>query len=154
MPNLDSILTNPIELPVLPLRDVVVFPHMVIPLFVGRARSIAALEAAMAAGKRILLVAQKDATQDSPAPKDIYRVGTVASILQVLKMPDGTVKVLVEGEQRAAILRFTHDPEDDQASFTCAAQPVDDTHVASRESDVLMRAVAPATKCSMRRACL
>ena len=138
----DTPLTDGIDLPVLPLRDVVVFPHMVIPLFVGRLRSIKALEAAMAGGKNILLVAQKDATQDVPAPDDIYRVGTVASILQLLKMPDGTVKVLVEGEQRAAIVRYTHDRKDEEAGFTCEAQLVDDNHVASRESDVLVRAVA------------
>ena len=135
-------LSNATNLPVLPLRDVVVFPHMVIPLFVGRARSIKALEAAMAGGKNILLVAQKDATQDSPTPDDIYRVGTVASILQLLKMPDGTVKVLVEGEQRATVIRFTHDHKDKEASFTCAAELVDDTNTPSRESDVLMRAVS------------
>lgn len=138
----DIALTNSLDLPVLPLRDVVVFPHMVIPLFVGRARSIKALEAAMTGGKNILLVAQKDATQDSPAPDDIYRVGTVASILQLLKMPDGTVKVLVEGERRAAVVRFTHDPNDDEACFTCEAKLVDDAHVSSRESEVLMRVVA------------
>ena len=139
-------LTPSADLPVLPLRDVVVFPHMVIPLFVGRARSIAALETAMRSDKSILLVAQKDATQDSPTPDDIYRVGTVAAILQLLKMPDGTVKVLVEGEQRAGIIRFTHDPDDDEAGFACEAALMDDTHVASRESarelDVLVRAVA------------
>ena len=138
----DTPLTDGTDLPVLPLRDVVVFPHMVIPLFVGRLRSIKALEAAMAGGKNILLVAQKDATQDVPAPDDIYRVGTVASILQLLKMPDGTVKVLVEGEQRASIVRYTHDRKDEEAGFTCEAQLVDDNHVASRESDVLVRAVA------------
>ncbi len=146
MPNPAPVLTPSADLPVLPLRDVVVFPHMVIPLFVGRARSIAALETAMRSDKSILLVAQKDATQDSPTPDDIYRVGTVAAILQLLKMPDGTVKVLVEGEQRAGIVRFTHDPDDDEAGFACEAMLMDDTHVASRESarelDVLVRAVA------------
>ena len=135
-------LTHETDLPVLPLRDVVVFPHMVIPLFVGRARSIKALESAMGGGKDILLVAQKDATQDSPGPDDLYRVGTVATILQMLKMPDGTVKVLVEGERRATIVRFTHDHNNQEAGFTCEAQPVDDTHVSSRESDVLVRAVS------------
>ena len=145
-PAANPVLTPSADLPVLPLRDVVVFPHMVIPLFVGRARSIAALETAMRSDKSILLVAQKDATQDSPTPDDIYRVGTVAAILQLLKMPDGTVKVLVEGEQRAGIVRFTHDPDDDEAGFACEARLMDDTHVASRESarelDVLVRAVA------------
>lgn len=132
---------KPIEFPVLPLRDVVVFPNMVIPLFVGRERSIKALESAMTGNKRILLVAQKDATKDNPSPKDVYRIGTFASILQLLRLPDNTVKVLVEGEQRAEIEGFTHDMEDEQASFTCTAKPVDDEHVSSRESDGLMRAV-------------
>ena len=88
------------SIPVLPLRDVVVFPHMVIPLFVGRKKSIKALERSMEIGKQILLVAQKNAAQDDPGINDIYQVGTVASILQLLKLPDGTVKVLVEGENR------------------------------------------------------
>ena len=87
--------------PVLPLRDVVVYPHMVIPLFVGREKSIVALDKAMNAGKRILLVAQKAADLDDPQPSDFYEVGTLATILQLLKLPDGTVKVLVEGGERA-----------------------------------------------------
>ena len=91
------------QLPLLPLRDVVVFPHMVIPLFVGRPKSIKALEAAMEQGKSILLVAQKTASKDDPSAEDIYDIGCVASILQMLKLPDGTVKVLVEGVQRARI---------------------------------------------------
>jgi len=90
-------------LPLLPLRDVVVFPHMVIPLFVGRPKSIKALEVAMEAGKSIMLVAQKNAAKDEPASEDIYEIGCVANILQMLKLPDGTVKVLVEGTQRARI---------------------------------------------------
>jgi ATP-dependent Lon protease len=92
--------------PVLPLRDVVVYPHMVIPLFVGREKSIQALDAAMANNKQILLVAQKNADVDEPDIEDMYRVGTLATILQLLKLPDGTVKVLVEGGQRANILEF------------------------------------------------
>ncbi len=95
-----------LEFAVLPLRDVVVYPHMVIPLFVGRARSIAALDAAMADQKKILLVAQQNATQDEPAIKDLFTSGTVATILQLLKLPDGTVKVLVEGENRAQVNQF------------------------------------------------
>lgn len=91
-----------IELPVLPLRDVVVYPHMVIPLFVGREKSIRCLETAMAQDKQIILVAQRDADLDEPGIDDIFDVGTVASILQLLKLPDGTVKVLVEGGKRAA----------------------------------------------------
>src|SRR5258706_12624743 len=90
-------------LPMLPLRDVVVFPHMVIPLFVGRAKSIKALEAAMEGGKSIVLVAQKSAAKDEPSAEDMYTVGGIATILQMLKLPDGTVKVLVEGTQRGRI---------------------------------------------------
>src|SRR3989304_3877191 len=92
-----------LDMPLLPLRDVVVFPHMVIPLFVGRPKSIKALETAMEAGKSIVLVAQKSAAKDEPAPEDLYDVGSIANILQMLKLPDGTVKVLVEGSQRARI---------------------------------------------------
>src|SRR5438067_10177806 len=92
--------------PLLPLRDVVVFPHMVIPLFVGRPKSIKALDVAMESGKHILLAAQKSAAKDEPAAEDLYDIGSVATILQMLKLPDGTVKVLVEGTQRARILRI------------------------------------------------
>ncbi len=90
-------------MPVLPLRDVVVYPHMVIPLFVGREKSIVALDVAMKADKRILLIAQKQADVDDPKGADLYSVGTVATILQLLKLPDGTVKVLVEGVDRATV---------------------------------------------------
>jgi ATP-dependent Lon protease len=102
---MSSLQTTPeqLELPLLPLRDVVVFPHMVIPLFVGRPKSIKALESAMESGKSILLVAQKSAAKDEPSPDDLYRIGCVANILQMLKLPDGTVKVLVEGTQRATV---------------------------------------------------
>jgi len=96
-------------LPLLPLRDVVVFPHMVIPLFVGRPKSIKALEAAMEEGKNVVLVAQKSAAKDEPNPEDLYDVGTVSTILQMLKLPDGTVKVLVEGVQRARIEKVLTD---------------------------------------------
>lgn len=95
-----------IEIPVLPLRDVVVYPHMVIPLFVGREKSIQCLEAAMDNNKQVLLVAQKQAETDEPTVSDLFEVGTVATILQLLKLPDGTVKVLVEGQQRAKIEKF------------------------------------------------
>ena len=91
------------EYPLLPLRDVVVFPHMVVPLFVGREKSIQALEAAMEGSKEILLVAQKDASTDEPGPKDVFEMGTLATVLQMLRLPDGTVKVLVEGNARATI---------------------------------------------------
>ena len=93
-------------LAVLPLRDIVVFPHMIVPLFVGREKSVRALEAVMKEDKQILLVAQKNAAQDDPTSDDIYRVGTVSTILQLLKLPDGTVKVLVEGGRRASITGF------------------------------------------------
>ncbi len=93
--------------PVLPLRDIVVFPHMIVPLFVGREKSVRALEDVMSDDKQILLVTQKSAAQDDPSPDDIYRVGTIASVLQLLKLPDGTVKVLVEGGARAQIATFT-----------------------------------------------
>jgi len=89
--------------PVLPLRDIVVFPHMIVPLFVGREKSVRALEDVMKDDKQILLVTQKNAGDDDPKPDDIYSVGTVGTVLQLLKLPDGTVKVLVEGTQRAAI---------------------------------------------------
>jgi ATP-dependent Lon protease len=95
---------NSVTYPLLPLRDVVVFPHMVIPLFVGRPKSIKALETAMESGKSILLVAQKSAAKDEPSPEDLYDIGSVANILQMLKLPDGTVKVLVEGVQRARVV--------------------------------------------------
>jgi ATP-dependent Lon protease len=125
-------------LPVLPLRDVVVFPHMVIPLFVGRKKSIVALERAMETGKHILLAAQKNAADDDPKPEDIYLVGTVASILQLLKLPDGTVKVLVEGEQRAAVTAYVETDE----CYTAAVRPITASSLADdREAGVLMRAV-------------
>ena len=97
--------------PVLPLRDIVVFPHMIVPLFVGREKSVRALEDVMKDDKQILLVAQKNATQDDPEPSDIYDVGTVSTVLQLLKLPDGTVKVLVDGIQRAKISEFVDKPE-------------------------------------------
>jgi ATP-dependent Lon protease len=98
---------TPTQYPLLPLRDVVVFPHMVIPLFVGRPKSIKAMEIAMESGKSILLVAQKSATKDDPGPQDMYEVGCVSNILQMLKLPDGTVKVLVEGGSRALVRQAT-----------------------------------------------
>jgi ATP-dependent Lon protease len=122
---------------VLPLRDVVVYPHMVIPLFVGRDKSIRALEHAMDNGKRILLVAQKSAAQDDPQPEDIYDVGTVSSILQLLKLPDGTVKVLVEGSQRAMLERFT-ETED---FFKAEIKLLDSPEIDERELEVLTRSV-------------
>jgi ATP-dependent Lon protease len=126
-----------LTLPVLPLRDVVVFPHMVIPLFVGRKKSIAALERAMESGKQIMLVAQMSASDDDPTVEQIHRIGTVASILQLLKLPDGTVKVLVEGEQRAEIQQFT----DSEDSFTALVNMVESVPVEDREGEALMRSV-------------
>src|SRR5436190_19685043 len=92
--------------PLLPLRDIIVFPHMVVPLFVGREKSIAALEEAMAADKDILLAAQKKAKTNDPVADDIFGMGTLGTILQLLRLPDGTVKVLVEGKKRAAVRKF------------------------------------------------
>ena len=126
------------QLPVLPLRDVVVYPHMVIPLFVGRARSISALDAAMEADKRILLVAQKSAEVDEPEPKDLYGVGTLSTILQLLKLPDGTVKVLVEGGQRAELTDLETEGEHFLGSFEVIAAHQGG---ADRELEVLMRSL-------------
>ncbi|MDQ3447006.1 MAG: LON peptidase substrate-binding domain-containing protein, partial [Pseudomonadota bacterium] len=124
-------------LPLLPLRDVVVFPHMVIPLFVGRPKSIKALEAAMEAGKSIMLVAQKNAAKDEPEAEDIYEIGCVANILQMLKLPDGTVKVLVEGAQRARIERIVDGP----AHFTADVLPIVPEQQSTAESEALRRAI-------------
>ncbi len=123
--------------PVLPLRDVVVYPHMAIPLFVGREKSIKALQSAMQDDKRILLIAQKTADMDDPAEKDLYTVGTLASILQLLKLPDGTVKVLVEGVERAKVLRF--DSSGPFMAAECQALPADETSSEGRETDALIR---------------
>ena len=127
-----------IDLPLLPLRDVVVFPHMVIPLFVGRPKSIKALEAAMEAERRIMLVAQKAAAKDEPAVTDMFEVGCVSTILQMLKLPDGTVKVLVEGQQRARVNRI----EDGELHFTANVTPiVAQPEQKSSEIEALRRAV-------------
>ena len=121
----------------LPLRDVVVFPHMVIPLFVGREKSIKALDEAVEAGKQIFLAAQHDAADDDPAPENIFGIGTVANILQLLRLPDGTVKVLVEGMSRAAIVNYIETEE----SFVVDAAPVGEGELDDREGEVLMRTV-------------
>ncbi|HEV3018035.1 MAG TPA: endopeptidase La, partial [Burkholderiaceae bacterium] len=128
---------EPTVLPLLPLRDVVVFPHMVIPLFVGRPKSIKALEAAMEAGKSIMLVAQKNAAKDEPSADDIYAIGCVANILQMLKLPDGTVKVLVEGAQRATIHRI----EDLGTHFACDLTPMAPEAGGNAELEALRRAI-------------
>ena len=120
--------TDTTILPLLPLRDVVVFPHMVIPLFVGRPKSIKALEAAMEEGKNVVLVAQKSAANDEPTPEDLYDVGTVASILQMLKLPDGTVKVLVEGVHRARINHVLNVKENYEADVSPILQEEGDNN--------------------------
>ncbi len=126
-----------VDIPLLPLRDVVVYPHMVIPLFVGRERSIKALEKAMHEDKQILLIAQLNASEDDPGAKDLYRVGTVATILQLLKLPDGTVKVLVEGSVRAKVKRIK--PLD---GFLAAdIEEIPTVRMPDREAEVLVRSV-------------
>ena len=128
---------GPRRLPVLPLRDVVVYPHNVTPLFVGRERSVAALDQAMETDKEILLVAQRQADIDEPGPKDVYEVGTVATILQLLKLPDGTVKVLVEGVKRARLKELAV-----AESFTAEVEDLPEgAEEDPREMDVLMRSV-------------
>ncbi len=124
-----------IELPLLPLRDVVVYPHMVLPLFVGREKSIDALEDAMSSDKQVLLVAQKNAADDNPAVEDMYQVGTVSNILQLLKLPDGTIKVLVEGGYRASVLEV-----DDSRSFSLArVSEIDSDEIPDEEVEGLLR---------------
>jgi ATP-dependent Lon protease len=122
--------------PVLPLRDIVVFPHMIVPLFVGREKSIQALEEVMKDDKQILLVAQKNASQDDPGRDDIYRVGTVSSVLQLLKLPDGTVKVLVEGNGRARVRSFVDNPK----FFQVRAEVLPEVDTDPREIEALARA--------------
>jgi ATP-dependent Lon protease len=126
-----------IELPLLPLRDVVVFPHMVIPLFVGRPKSIKALETAMEAGKSILLVAQKSAAKDEPEASDLYTIGCISNILQMLKLPDGTVKVLVEGTQRARIAHV----EDDGTQFVAEVTPLSLDERGGHEVEAMRRTI-------------
>jgi ATP-dependent Lon protease len=123
--------------PLLPLRDIIVFPHQVVPLFVGRERSIAALEEAMTGTKEILLAAQKKAKTNDPAPDDIFKVGTMASVIQLLRLPDGTVKVLVEGKRRARILRYTNT----EAFFTVEVEDFEEKADPGIELEALMRSV-------------
>ena len=123
--------------PVLPLRDIVVFPHMIVPLFVGREKSVAALETVMKDDKQILLVAQKNASQDDPTPKDIHSVGVIGSVLQLLKLPDGTVKVLVEGGARARIMEFRENP----AFFEARAEKLEEDEGDPDELEALSRSV-------------
>jgi len=123
--------------PVLPLRDIVVFPHMIVPLFVGREKSVRALEDVMQEDKQILLVTQKDAGQDDPAPEDLYTVGTIGTILQLLKLPDGTVKVLVEGGERATVVDFT----EKQEFFQAFAEVLPEADTDESEAEALSRSV-------------
>ena len=132
---------TPIDLPLLPLRDVVVFPHMVIPLFVGRPKSIKALETAMAADRRIMLVAQKAAAKDEPSVNDMFEVGCVSTILQMLKLPDGTVKVLVEGQQRATVTHIEDGGEDSHFVATVTPLEVVQGDKDNAEVEALRRAV-------------
>lgn len=130
--------TNELDLPLIPLRDVVIFPHMVIPLFVGREKSINALEQAMQADKKVMLIAQTNATDDEPALDKLYPVGTVATILQLLKLPDGTVKVLVEGEQRARMLQL----DDASGCFRAKVSLLDyQVSISSEQEEALCRTV-------------
>lgn len=137
MPSTLELTNEQLELPLLPLRDVVVFPHMVIPLFVGRPKSIKALESAMEGDKSILLVAQKSAAKDEPSAADIYDIGCIANILQMLKLPDGTIKVLVEGVRRARIDSVTDTPN----QFYCSVTPVQSIEAEDNEVEAMRRAI-------------
>ncbi len=128
------------QIPLLPLRDIIVFPHMVVPLFVGREKSIRALEEAMASDKEILLSAQKKAKTHDPTPEDIFTVGTVGTIAQLLRLPDGTVKVTIEGKRRARIKRFL--PIEDH--FVCEIEPIEEAASSSVELEALVRSVQAA----------
>ena len=125
------------DIPLLPLRDVVVYPHMVIPLFVGRDKSIKALEQAMSEDKQILLVAQKNAADDDPSEEDVFNIGTVSTILQLLKLPDGTVKVLVEGGYRAEVKAVINKSE----YIAAEIDEVPTDTMSEREAEVLIRSV-------------
>ena len=131
--------TIPVVLPVLPLRNIVVFPGMIVPLFVGREKSIRALEDVMADDKELLLVSQKDGDQDDPEPADMHEIGTVGSVLQMLKLPDGTVKVLVEGNRRARVLEYL----DNEAFFEASALALEDEVGDETELKALMRSRSP-----------
>ena len=123
--------------PVLPLRDIVVFPHMIVPLFVGREKSVSALEAAMAADKSIFLVSQLDPAEDDPDRAALYDLGVVATVLQLLKLPDGTVRVLVEGQRRAAL----SDMRAGEGHLVADVTPVNDVEASGTEAQALMRSV-------------
>ena len=127
-----------LELPLLPLRNIVVFPQMIAPLFVGREKSVAALEKAMEADKDIFLVAQLDPAEDDPDREALYDMGVIASIVQMLKLPDGNVRVLVEGKQRAALISLADGPDHLRATVT----PQEDKEVSGPEVEAMMRSVA------------
>jgi ATP-dependent Lon protease len=130
-------LKNLLAVPVLPLRDVVVYPFMVIPLFVGRERSIKALEIAMAADKQILLTTQRSASEDQPTQDDLYKIGTLATVLQLLKLPDGTVKVLIEGVKRAKVANFISNED----YFLADVETIHDINADSRDIEILVRSL-------------
>ena len=123
--------------PILPLRDIVVFPHMIVPLFVGRDKSVRALEEVMRDEKQILLLSQKNASDDNPTKEDIYGIGTIASVLQLLKLPDGTVKVLVEGVTRAKVTEYT----DNEEFFEASAEEITEPHLSGDEGEALTRSI-------------
>src|SRR4030043_999173 len=125
-----------LTIPMLPLRDIVIFPHMVVPLFIGRERSIHALEYAMGQEKYILLCTQKDPRRDEPRDTDIFRVGTLAAILQLLRLPDGTVKVLIEGKERAQIKQYLTNPH----FFQVEAEELGDAWAHNPEIEAMRRA--------------
>jgi len=126
--------------PLLPLRDIIVFPHMVVPLFVGREKSINALEEAMSQDKEILLASQRKAKTNDPTPEDVFEVGTIGTIIQLLRLPDGTVKVLVEGKRRARITRFLANED----YFLCATEPVEEIYASNVEVEAMIRSVQSA----------
>src|SRR5947208_15751160 len=125
--------TAGLRVPLLPLRDIIVFPHMVVPLFVGRQKSIRALEEAMNKQKFILLAAQKDAKTNDPAEDDIYKIGTLGTVVQLLRLPDGTVKVLVEGKKRARVVRYVASAD----YFLDEAEPIDEVCDTTTEVEAL-----------------
>jgi ATP-dependent Lon protease len=137
VPTVNPTSTGIENVPVLPLRDVVVYPHMVIPLFVGREKSIQALDVAMRTDKRIMLVAQKQADVDDPKAEDLYRIATLATVLQLLKLPDGTVKVLVEGQSRGRVLSYTDRTE----YYEAEVEPIEDEIEKPVETEALSRSV-------------
>src|SRR5690348_9512093 len=133
----DDAKKKPRTLPLLPLRDIIVFPYMVVPLFVGREKSINALDRAMAEDKEIVLAAQRKAKTNEPTPDDIFPVGTVGTIIQLLRLPDGTVKVLVEGKRRARIRKFT----DNADYFEVEVEEIPEVNERNVEIEALMRSI-------------